>query len=229
MACYEKGSDVELDLGEAIKKAQADGLVLDYRENTKSFKLPDFWVLFNPDRINVSGLSDRDRDLILRKAESGAWLEAKVRSRYDIKNWPGFAKMGIKESDAFIEDDLTIRRLEYCGDGLSKYIVVGTNDGRIVVYPAAVLNRLSLVRLTNRKQQNSDIPKGKWLLSLEWGGKCKSMEAVLELALASYRQGAEWAGVLDSVKAPIDIEMIDDFQGIIRTQEHRNIDLEDKR
>jgi hypothetical protein len=174
-------------------------------------------------------LSQQDAKVIFNKVKSGAFLEAKARGRYAINNWPMFAEMGISSGNAFIEDDLTIRRLEYHGDGLAKYLVVGTNDGRIVVYPAAVLNRLSLVRLANRPMKDSPLPKGKWLLSLKWGVEMTSMDDVVKLALASYRQGAEWAGVLESVSSPTNIVGIDNSQGIPRTHEHRALDLEDKR
>ena len=146
-----------------------------------------------------------------------------------MKNWDGFGEMGISAENAFVEDDLTIRRMEYCGDGLAQYLIVGTESGRIFVYPASFLNRITLARLANRKFDDSPDLKGKWMLSLEWGTECKSMDVVVKFAFKAYRQGAEWAGVLESYSSPTEIEGVEYIQGIPRTQEHRQIDLEDKR
>ena len=228
MTCYDRGSSVENDMRAAIERAKSKGIVLDFRDHTCSMSHPDFWVLFNPDKIDVRGLSARDVSLVIEAARPGVWFEGKSRKKYNMSNWSWFEKMNVSRDDAFVEDDLTIRRLEWYGHGINKYLVVGADDGRIVVYPAAVLNRLQQIRMANREQVGFPVPKGKWMMSLAWGVQCRSMDHVLVSALSAYRQGAQWAGVLESVSAPINIEGINDFQGIPRTQDHRMTDLEDK-
>lgn len=226
MTCYSTGTAVENDLRRALCKLHDQGIVRYFEDHTQKTDMPDFWVQFSRDKIDVSDLSERDRALILKTSEYGVWLEAKVRGKYSMENWPLFAKLGINDCDAFIEDDLTIRRLEWYGHGLSKYIVVGVNDGRICVYPAAVLNRLRHIALANREISGFSVPKGKWLLSLKWASQCTSMEQVILRTLGSCRKSAIWAGVLESISAPINIEGINAVQGIPRTHEHRKIDLE---
>ena len=79
MASYTKGSFVESDLVAALERAKKEGLVLDYRDNTKSKLLPDYWVLYNHERLDTNGLSKNDVALIVKKSRAGlGWKQKPV-------------------------------------------------------------------------------------------------------------------------------------------------------
>lgn len=225
---YNHGEDVEKATYLALCNARQKGIILDFDDNTNSFSLPDFKIRFDAESLNgFDKLPRHDQAIIRELVSRGAYIDVKYKGYYNLNSWPGFAELGVINSkDAFIEDDLTIRKLEILG-GFFGFLVLATQDGKIYSFQTALLNRSYRVKLVNRPQQGL-FYKGKWLLPVGIGVKLNSIEELILGIKASFVSGSGFCGVLDSVSAPTEIESISETAGEVRTQEYKDKDLGSK-
>lgn len=126
-------------------------------DNTNSKSLPDFFI-----------------DC---KSGTRVSLELKEKKKsYSLKNWPKFKPMGIEEEFAFIEDELSIRRLCYYGP--HSFLLVYDQASSKSFYLFDLLDLFCVPKArTNRKVQSG--LKGKWLLDLRWGVKLDSIDDLI--------------------------------------------------
>lgn len=225
---YSNGEEVEKATYLALCNAKQKGVIRDFEDNTNSFSLPDFKIIFDAESLSgFDKLPRHDQTIVRDLVNRGAYIDVKYKGHYNLNSWPGFAELGVtKSKDAFIEDDLTIRKLEILG-GFFGFLVLATQSGEIYSFQTALLNRSYRVKLVNRPQQGL-FYKGKWLLPVGIGVKLNSIEELISGIKASFISGSGFCGILDSIKAPTEIESISDIAGEVRTQEYKDKDLGSK-
>lgn len=227
---YDGGESVENDVRLALEKAKLNGVIVDYEDNVTSCLKPDFKVKFDPKSLpGFDELSSVDQSVITEIVSRGIFIEAKYRGYYNMENWGCFEELGVYSyRDAFIEDDLTIRRLDMWS-GFFGLIVVGTDEGEIYTFQTSMLNRAFKTKLVNRPIYDKTQQKGKWLIPLCIGTKMKDMYSLIVGISKAIIPAAGSCGVLQSIPASLEIENISETGGIDRTMEHRQKDLETKK
>lgn len=94
------------------------------------------------------------------------WVELKEKKQpYNIDNWPIVRESGIPERHAFIEDELSVRRL--MSYGMYSFLVVKDRPhDHHIVYDFHDLLHMPRIRVN---RDNGDHKKGKWIMSYSWG------------------------------------------------------------
>ena len=175
-----------------------------YRDNSSSFKQPDFTLMLNN--------------------KPYFFLEVKEkRQKYNMDNWPKFTN----ESDMFIIDDLTIRKcLSYSP---KSGILVRDNLSRKYFFFSVIDLALMPRRRLNRpiRRAVSGL-KGKWLISLNCGNLSNSIEDSFS-AIRRYIDGIDHIlfEVLECYGNYENEEI--GLGGIIRKPSHWDIDVESTR
>jgi hypothetical protein len=228
MKVYNGGKSVEKDFREALDLAKLDGIISSYEDTTSSCNNADFIIFMNPAMlIGFDKLSDKDKKIIEYHVSRSIVVDVKFRGWYEMQNWPQFANLNIYNyKDAFITDDLAMRRLDHLGGFLS-FVIVGTDLGEIYSMHSAVLNSTDRVVFVNRKTSNS-ILKGKRLFPIDIGNKIESMNKFITGIQKAFVRSAGANGLLNSIDPRLEIPNIVQFAGEFRTDQHRHDDLGDE-
>ena len=130
---------------------------VNFVDNTKSMYLPDFFIESKSgDKVSLE-------------------LKEKKKS-YSLKNWPKFKLMKIEEKFAFIEDELSIRRL--CFHGPHSFLLIYDKASTNSFYLFGLLDLFCIPKARTNRQVRSSL-KGKWLLDLRWGVALKNIDDLL--------------------------------------------------
>lgn len=203
-------NDFKEFLGGLAEGGQLDG----YEDFTDSMTRPDFKI----------------------KCKDGLtlWAECKEKRKpYKIENWPDFERLEISESEAFIEDELSLRRLVYLGPYSFLLIKDCSLRDEITFYIFDILDIMCVPKIRNNRQMEGGL-KGKWLLNLRWASKCEDIDSMWRL-MCDKSKGLEYQCGVEEGEKGQPTECHGDYHGesigvggVLRTNYYRSKDLSEK-
>lgn len=204
---------IETDFDEILSKLKTSRVIDDYVDNTAATNKPDFILNVGPRKIAIE-------------------LKEK-RKPYNLNNWLAFKDIGVvDERHAFIEDELSVRRLIYFGP-YSHLIIKDVAQGDLRLFSLLDLFCAPRVRV-NRPVYDSGNYKGKWLLGLRNATQFVAPDKLLRSVVANANKLDKYYGVGDDAQAYI-MSCHGTYHGEIlreggvpRTAEYRNQDLRGK-
>lgn len=204
---------IELDFLTYIAELKRSGAIDDYADETQSTNKPDFIINCGARKIAIE-------------------LKEKKKP-YNLRNWPAFSSLGVTdERHAFIEDELSVRRLIY----FAPYSHLIVKDiARNALYSMSLLDLFCMPHVrVNRPVYESGNFKGKWLLDLRNARRIDDPRLMLASIIEEVEQLDAYYGVGPDEQANI-MECHGKYcgevlreGGIPRTAEHRNEDLRGK-
>lgn len=155
-------------------------------------------------------------------------LEIKEKKQpYNTKNWPKIKKSGIPEEDAFIVDEVSLRRL--LSHGMYSWILARDRPGgRLITFNFHDLIHMPRYRVDRKNRSHH---KGKWVLSFQWGDIHRSLHKALSTIYSSFRDVERIAGRTSEFPP---VHCYEEFgrevpeQGVERTEEWKQKDVGEK-